>query len=245
MNRWKVALTTALTGGAMALGGGVASADTHVTAYQQLRVNTYDCSGASCVKAADGAYGRWVTLLANGEDSPSDANARALVVHTPNPGDYTEAFTRASLHINKPASAVRNLSFDAYQPALQGGSPRIDVFLANPLTNGSSYVAIDAGNCQQALSSTWVRADATGRTAPGCTIFGSAGGTWSSDGTDSAWKNFVDDNPDAQVAYTFMVWDVPSGAGENYRTDRISLGTNKMFTQNNTTAVSCSTEAAC
>ena len=179
-----------------------------------LQAHTYTCDFAvsgDCAKPTDGAYGKWVQFKKNGDDSPLDSNAKALVVHTPGNDlsayDYTEVYSKHSLDLNVAASAIQNLSFDAYKPALQGGSPRIDVYLANPASDGSTYVAIDAGNCQQSLSSTWVRADATGRKAAGCTIYTSNGHPYSSDGTNTAWQNFLVDNPDAVVAYTFMVFD--------------------------------------
>jgi hypothetical protein len=222
-----------------------------------LQEHTYTCDftvdPSVCVKPTDGAYSHWVTFAKNGQDSPGDSNTRALVVHTPSNNaaayDYTEVYSKVSLNINKPASQVHNLSFDAYKPALQGGSPRIDVFFTNPLdSDGSDYVAIDAGNCQRSLSSsggTWVRADATGQKALGCTIYTSNGTAYSSDGTHSAWANFVAANLDAQVAYTFMVFDQPSGqTGVDYRVDRIALGTGKMYNAGNA-PVTCGSEAAC
>jgi hypothetical protein len=239
---------------------GSASAATQ-TQWQRLRTDVYTCTdGTACTSyidpATDGSFAHWVAFPKNGDDSPLDANTSALVVHTPandTSGNYdvAELWTRASLHLDKPAAQIKNLSFDAYKPALQGGSPRIDVFFENPLSdpaaNGSTYVAIDATNCQQTLSSTWVRADATGQTALGCTIFGSNGATYSSDGTHSAWANLVAANPDAVVSFIFMVFDQPTGnTGINYRVDRISLGTNRMFTYSNTNAVSCNfSEGAC
>ena len=207
---------------------GSASAATQ-TQWQRLRTDVYTCTdGTTCDTyidpATDGSFAHWVAFPKNGDDSPLDANSSALVVHTPandTAGNYdvAEVFTRASLYLDKPAAQIKNLSFDAYKPALQGGSRRIDVVFENPLnSDGSSYVAIDAINCQQTLSSTWVRADATGQTSPGCTIYTSNGHAYSSDGTNSAWSNFVAANSDAVVAYTFMVFDQPTGnTGMNYR----------------------------
>lgn len=227
------------------------------TAYQRLRTDVYTCTdGSKCSTfvdpAKDGAFAQWRSFPRNGDDSPLDANARALVVHTPanNPtGNYdvAEVWTRASLNLNKPASQMKNLSFDSYLPPVTGGSPRIDVVFQSPLnSDGSTYVAISAQRCERTLSSTWVRTDATGQTALGCTIDTSKGAAYSSDGTNTAWQNFVAANPDAQVAYTFMVFDIPTGSGPNYRVDRISLGTNRMFTYSNYDAVSCNyREAAC
>jgi hypothetical protein len=225
------------------------------TAWQRLRTNVYTCdftvTPANCVAPTDGSFIRWQTFSSNGQDSPLDGNARALVVHTISTDltkyDYAEVFSRASLNLNKPASQVKNLSFDSYLPADQGGSPRIDVYFSNPLADGSTHVFIDALNCQQPIGGDWVRTDPTGRTRVGCTIFTDNRTTYASDGTHSAWANLVAANPDAQVAYTLMVFDEPSSiTGINYRVDRISLGTNRMFTYSSTEAVSCNyREAAC
>jgi hypothetical protein len=190
-----------------------------------------------------------VRFPANGDDSPLDSNSKALVVHTISNDlaayDYVEVTTKASLNINQPASQIKNLSFDAYKAALQGGSPRIEVYFTNPLTDGSTHVAIDALNCQQEISSTWVRADATGRTAAGCTIYTSKGTPYSSDGTHTAWQNLVAANSDAVVAFTFLVVDEPSSqTGVDYRVDRIALGTGKYYNNGNSPVI-CATEAAC
>jgi hypothetical protein len=225
------------------------------TGWHTLQEHTYTCDFAGsgdCARPNDGAYSRWVTFARNGQDSPGDSNRRALVVHTPGTDlsayDYTEVYSNAALNINRPASQIHNLSFDAYAPALQGGSPRIDVFFVDPLADGSDYLSVDAGNCQQALASsggTWVRADATGRKSAGCTIYTSGGTPYSSDGTSSAWANLLAANPGAQVSYTFMVFDQPTGnTGINYRVDRIALGTGKMYNAGNS-PINCGSEAAC
>jgi hypothetical protein len=231
-----------------AAGPAAADGDRH-----QLRPRAYTCDFAStgnCVKATDGSFAKWVRFPANGDDSPLDSNSKALVVHTISNNlsayDYVEVTTKASLNINTPADQIRNLSFDAYKAALQGGSPRIVVYFANPLVDDNSpYVAIDAINCQQAISSTWVRADATGRTSPGCTIYTSNGTPYTSDGTNTAWQNLVAANPGAVVAYSFLVFDQPSSqTGTDYRVDRIALGTGKVYNASNS-PVACTTEAAC
>lgn len=260
-----VAITSLSAGAAFADadGGSVsreksATSDTAQTAAttvppNRLHVDTYTCDFATsgvCDYATNGAFGKWVKFPANGNDSPLDSNSKALVVHTPSADpaaqNYTEVYSAASLNINKPVEQIKNLSFDAFAASLRGGSPRINVFFASTLTDGSSYVAIDAGNCQQALSSTWVRADATGRKAAGCTIYTSAGTAYTSDGTNSAWANFVAANPGTVVSYTFMVFDIPTGSDTlgDYRVDRIALGTARFYNESNY-AVNCYSEGAC
>jgi hypothetical protein len=239
------------------LSGGVAQADEHHGGADTLHPDAYTCTdGPTCDTyvdpARDGAYGKWVTFKKNGDDSPLDSNTKAFVAHTPSNSqtgnyDVVELSSNHSLNLNKAASAVHNLSFDAYKPALQGGSPRIDVVFSSPLdSDGSTYVAIDAGNCQQTLTvPTWVRADATGRKSAGCTIYTSHGTGYTSDGTSSAWDKFVAANPDAFVSYTFMVFDEPSGnTGIDYRVDRVALGTGKYYNASNS-PVACGSEAAC
>jgi hypothetical protein len=231
-----------------AAGPAAADGDRH-----QLRPRAYTCDFSpggtgNCVTATDGSFAKWVRFPANGDDSPLDSNSKALVVHTPSAVptsyDYVEVTTKASLNINKPASQIQNLSFDALKAALRGGSPRIVVYFSSPLEDSSPYVAIDALNCQQAISSTWVRADATGRTAAGCTIYTSSGTPYTSDGTSTAWQKLVADNPDAFVTFTFMVFDIPTETGPDYRVDRIALGTGKVYNNGNSPVI-CSTEAAC
>jgi hypothetical protein len=255
-NRSRIGLLTAATISALTLVVAGTPAALAGVGPNRLQEHTYTCNftvdPSVCVKPTDGAYSHWVTFSQNGEDSPGDPNARALVVHTPGNSptatDYTEVYSKASLNINQSASAIANLSFDAYQPALQGGSPRVDVFFTDPLTDGSDYVAIDAINCQLALTSsggTWVRADATGYDGLGCTITTARGTPYSSDGTHSAWDSLVADNAGAQVSFTFMVFDEPSGNTDiNYRVDRIALGTGTMYNASNS-PVTCGSEAAC
>jgi hypothetical protein len=57
--------------------------------------------------------------------------------------------------------------------------------------------------------------------------------------------DFFAANPTAEVSYTFMVFDQPSGqTGIDYRVDRIALGTDKMYNASNS-PVMCGSEAAC
>jgi hypothetical protein len=229
-------LTLTTAGSALADGNG-----TSVNDYNQFRCHALmpDANG-NYVTATDGSYCKWQGFGQNGEDSPLDSNARALVTNVL-PGDFAEAYTRHSLNLNKPASQIQNLSFDVRTADIKGGSPRIVVVFANPLMDGSSYAFLSANTCAQPISSTWSRADFTGYTGTGCSIVTSNGTTYSSGGGMSAWDALVAANPDVVVSYDYMVWDQ---AG-TYRTDRISLGTGFEYTYGNGRAVRCTTEASC
>jgi hypothetical protein len=224
---------------------GSASADSAVSKWQQLRTPVWQCPAAfpdSCVPATNGAYNKWVTYDNRGGDSPLDTNTknRALAVHYVDQTDHAEVFSRASLHLNKPADEITNLSFDVRTRTLQGGSPRLNMHLSAPLADGSNYVFISNQCAVQIGTTAWSRVDATGDGA-GCTINTQNGKEYSSSATYSAWDAFAIDNPGAVVDYDYMVFDVFG----NYRLDRVSLGTGYMFTSSNKTAVTCTTEASC
>jgi hypothetical protein len=257
MKRTLKATLAGLGAGAAALAGVAAAPETAVAATNpdRLQAHAYTCDftvdPADCVNATDGSFARWVTFPNNGDDSPQDANRAALVVHTisadPTAYDYVEVYSTHTRHINKPAANVKNISFDSYQPADTGGSPRISVFFTNPLVDGSSYVSLDEPNCTQPLLGDWVRSDATGRTALGCTIYTSNGTPYASTGTQSAWATLVAANPGARVSFSFMVFDIPSETTTNavdYRVDRIALGT-PVYYNRGPAPVSCTTEANC
>jgi hypothetical protein len=155
--------------------------------------------------------------------------------------DHAEIWSKASDNINKRADEMTNLSFDVRTKTLQGGSPRMNVYLQDSLSDGSAYVSI-SDLCAVPISGTtaWSRVDATGDGA-GCTITTSSGTPYKSSPTFSAWDAFSAANPDAVVTDDYMVFDQPG----YYRLDRISLGTGVMYTSSNTTAFTCTTEASC
>jgi len=214
-----------------------ASSTTTVGAYQQLRLERF----------GTGTTMSWQ----NTADSPLDTNTRALKTHVatdPDTSDatyyYADAYTRASIHLNKPVGAIHNLSFDYKTGQAGGGAPRISVIFGNGDVGYAS-----AEYCAQPIATsggTWTRADFTGSntsmSAP-CSflVTGTTGGTYSSDASSSAWDSYVAAHPSQVVLQTFMVWDV---AGD-YTVDRLSLGTGFMFTKDNTHPSKCTTEAAC
>ena len=66
-------------------------------------------------------------------DSPLDADGRALVGTLPdsNINTYVNAYSHASLHINKPVGSIKNLSYDFQSNETAGGDPRISVIFTN------------------------------------------------------------------------------------------------------------------
>ena len=208
-----------------------ASADTAVTAFQQLR--SQRCAGTDSIFA-------WITT----KDSPLDQNSRALHAVVPD-GECLLFFNRASLKLNKPVGQVHNLSFDFREPqagaTVVGGSPRISVLLAD-----GTALFLSADQCNHPLSivgGDWGRADFTGFTSDiqPCTIFDTNGNSYTNTPTESAWQVFVDANPNAVANTDFLIMD----QGGNYFLDRISLGTGKMFTKSPRVAQNCRTESAC
>lgn len=209
---------------------------TTVTKYHSMRFERF----------GTGTSAGWQTVP---KDSPLDTNSRAVVVNVatdPDPTDanyyYADLYTNASLNIAKPVGAVKNLSFDFLTAGGQhftGGAPRISV-----ITGGGSALYLAASGCNNPLSVNpdWSRADFTGRTAVGCSFSTSDGETFSSDGTNSAWANYVAAHPGETVDYDFMVFDE---AGQ-YTVDRISLGTNYLYNNNPNMGFPCyNNEARC
>ena len=89
----------------------------------------------------------------------------------------------------------------------------------------------------------WSRADFTGQTAVGCKFYDSIGGIWESDGTHTAWQNFVAAYPTLKVDYGVVVQDESDTGPMRARIDRIAMY-NHM--QTSLYAVRyCPTEASC
>jgi hypothetical protein len=180
-------------------------------------------------------------------DSPLDADSRALVGMLPdaNITTYVNAYSQASLHINKPVGSIKNLSYDFQSDETAGGDPRISVIF----TNGD-VAYLNAQYCAQPLaasSNTWSRADFTGSTtansAP-CSFWDNHGVLYASTSTTSAWHAYVTANPSQVVAQTIFVLDYPDTGGR-YAVDRISLGTGWMYHAYSNHADTCPTEAVC
>lgn len=181
-------------------------------------------------------------------DSPLDTDGRALVGTLPDNviTTYVNAYSQASMHINRPAWSMKNLSYDFQADKTAGGDPRISVIF----TNGD-VAYLNAQYCNQPLAAssfTWSRADFTGSTttnsAP-CSFMDSHGVTYASTATTSAWHAYVTAHPGQVVAQTVFVLDYPPDTGGSYAVDRISLGTGWMYHAYSNHADKCPTEAAC
>ncbi|HEY7525048.1 MAG TPA: hypothetical protein VH720_15475 [Candidatus Limnocylindrales bacterium] len=177
-------------------------------------------------------------------DSPIDTDNKALHIVVPTDG-CVDAYTKASLKINRLVGDVTNLSFDFREPAaggtVTGGSPRISILLDN-----GDVMFADANNCNRPIpvsGGTWGRADFTGGLeADGdCTIYLNGVIPYSNTATESAWDVYAAANPSRAIVYDFFITDIPG----DYYIDRISLGTGKLYGKNNSPSGNCTTESSC
>jgi hypothetical protein len=182
-----------------------------------------------------------------GNDSPYDTNHRALLgtvcVPDATGSDYVDAYSNASLGLDKPVANMKNLSFDQKIPAVaHAGAPRISVELSNGLV---AYLTPHPGgsgdDCAHSISDTWERLDVTGFKS-NCTFYDSTGATYSANGVDSAWAVFAAAHPLLNVTATYYVADEPG----RYRTDRLAMGTAFMYHYGDNSAFRClNDEARC
>ena len=105
---------------------------------------------------------------------------------------------------------------------------------------------LDPADCNHPVgtSTTWVRADFTGfKGDTSCTIVVNSPptGTYSSDAEHSAFQNYALDHPGAVVIHRYVVIAKPGDS----RFDRIALGVGKMYDNDSSHAVNCTTEASC
>lgn len=188
----------------------------------QMEALHYDnASGNQTASDASGIH--WIDTA---KDSPTDSNTRALKVKVAagdeTGNDFADAYTDASLDIDKRVSDVRNLSYE-FAGRVGGGAPRISVQFSN---GDVAYLASSACTQDLAVSTTWKRSDFTGAT-DNCTIYvsGTTGGTYVADGTHSAWEVYAFAHPNQYVSQAYLVFDE---AGV-YKLDRIALGTNRLY----------------
>ena len=183
----------------------------------------------------------------NRVDSPldSDASRIKLAVAEQTGDDYALAFANGTQVRNRLVGTVRNLSFDYLTTTHVGaGAPRISVDLDIDGDNAwdlSAFLA--AFHCQEAIpSSSWGRADFTGRITPGCVIFVGAE-TFTSDGVGSAWALFAAAHPTYKVLDAYVVMDE---IGQSF-IDRVAFQ-NHMFTRgaNDASGIKhCPNESSC
>src|SRR5205085_8770508 len=130
---------------------------------------------------------------ARGDDSPLDGNHQALLAVVGS-GGCAEAFSFGSGIEGKNVADVKNLSFDflTADAVGHGGLPRISVILRDTNGTGAVHIAyLGAGSeppyCgEQIGTSDWSRADFTGRTTAGCTLYDENGVAYTSNGVLSA-----------------------------------------------------------
>lgn len=184
----------------------------------------------------------------NRVDSPADADKGRLklAVALQDGDDYALAWADGTGIRGKAVEAVRNLSFDFLSTTYVGaGAPRISVDV-DTTGDGTAdvYAYLSALYCQEAYSgSDWSRADFTGRTAAGCSIYASDGGPYTSDGTSSAWAVFAAAHRGATVLDAYVVMDE---VGQSF-IDRLAFQRH-MFTRAGHGPASikeCPTESAC
>jgi hypothetical protein len=203
---------------------------------------------------------------ARGTDSPLDGNHQALLAtvstgDTVN-GNCAEAYSFRTGIEGKNVADVQNLSFDflTADAVGHGGVPRISVILRDTNGTGALHFAyLGAGSeptyCgAQIGTSDWSRADFTGRTTAGCTLYVDSGTPYTSDGLLSAWGVFAAAHPDYQVVQaTDPVFGGGPGAGAflvmdeagTYHADRLAIQ-NLMFIRNLPQYIKdCPSESSC
>ena len=167
-----------------------------------------------------------------GPDSPLDKGRWALNMNLNGAtySGYANAYSPGWLteddedETSIPIGDIRNLSFDFLNASgggyVGGGAPRISIVF----TDGTAAF-LQASFCDTVIPSgdgTWSRADFTGQTAVGCSVY--SGGTfYSSDGTNSAWATFVAAHPLLKVDYGVVVQDESDTSPMRARIDRIAM----------------------
>ena len=194
-----------------------------------------------------------ITWQPNRLDSPLDPNHGRLAVHVlrQDGDDYVYAISNCSGIEGQLVGAVRNLSFDfeneSVEPAVHigAGSPRYSVEIdsdGDTVSDTTAFLA--AFHCRADLPENpgWSRADFTGRTLAGCSIFVGAE-QFTSDGAKSAWKLFAEAHPTYKVTQAYLLIDEE---GTSF-VDRLAFH-NKMYVQAGTGTAAiktCGTESSC
>ena len=219
----------------------VASAEPKVDSSQRLRVQI-DPNQSGC-NSVDSLAG-WVT----GQDSPSDSNQRLFHTNVGTPVGCVLLFSNASFNRHVAAGNQKNISIQLTSASVSLG---LNYMVAEVSTDGNNSTTehtlfLDPADCNHPVgsSTTWVRADFTGFTGDtSCkiTVDSPPSTTYTSDADHSAFKNYALDHPTAVVIHKYVVI---AKSGDS-RFDRIALGAGKMYDNDSSHAVSCTTEASC
>jgi hypothetical protein len=219
----------------------VASAESKVDSSQRLRVQI-DPNQSGC-NTVDSIAG-WVT----GQDSPSDANQHLFHTNVGVGGGCVLLFSNASFNRHVAVGNQKNISIQLRTTSVSLG---LNYMVAEVSTDGNNSTTedtlfLDPADCNHPVgaSTTWVRADFTGFTGDtSCkiTVDSPPSVTYTSDADHSAFRNYALAHPGAVVIHKYVVI---AAAGDS-RFDRISLGAGKMYDNDSTHAVSCTTEASC
>lgn len=219
----------------------VASAESKVDSSQRLRVQV-DPTQSGC-NSVDSVAG-WVM----GPDSPSDSNSRLFHTNVGTGGGCVLLFSNASFNRHVAVGNQKNISIQLRTTSVALGE---NYMVAEVSTDGNNSTTedtlfLDPADCNHPVgsSTTWVRADFTGFTGDdSCTIVVDSppSATYSSDADHSAFQNYAAAHPGAVVIHKYVVIANPGDS----RFDRIALGAGKMYDNDSSHAVNCTTEASC
>ncbi len=216
-----------------------ATAETRVDASQRLRMQI-DPNQSGCA-SVDSIAG-WVT----GQDSPSDSNQHLFHTNVGAGGGCVLVFSNASFNRHVAVGNQKNISMQLRSTSVALG---LNYMVAEVSTDGDNSTTedtlfLDPADCNHPVNGTWVRADFTGFTGDNtCTIVVDSppSATYASDADHSAFQNYALAHPGAVVIHKYVVIANPGDS----RFDRIALGASKMYDNDSSHAVSCTTEASC
>ena len=217
----------------------VASAEPKVDSSQQLRVQI-DPNQSGC-NSVDSLAG-WVT----GQDSPNDSNQHMFHTDVGTPVGCVLLFSNASINRHVAVSKQKNISIQLRSTSVSLGLNYMVAEVSTDANNATTEdtLFLDPADCNHPVNANWVRADFTGFTGDdSCKIVVNSPETaeYTSDADHSAFQNYALDHPGALVIHKYVVI---AKAGDS-RFDRISLGASKMYDNDSTHAVNCTTEASC
>jgi hypothetical protein len=192
-------------------------------------------------------------------DSPRDPNSSRLAAHVlHNPpvvgDDYAIAYSKCSGVEGKLVGAVRNLSFEFLNETgepfvhIGNGAPRYSVDIDGGGDGSYDYSAFLSGfHCNEPMAedTRWSRADFTGRTLAGCSVFVN-NVQYTSDGAKSAWQLYAEANPSDKVFGIGPAYLVMDEDGTAF-VDRLAFH-NIMYTASGTGTAAikaCPSESSC